>query len=65
MPTKAEESLGKAIAKEHYVELSSKAKKGAAEALEDLERIRVYEDEDGKMWAKARTRAALETLKSW
>lgn len=64
MPTKAEESLAKAIVKDRYVELSSKAKQDAAESLAKLELVRVYAH-DGKVWAKARTYTALEKLKSW
>ena len=60
--TKAEKDLAKAIVKDHYVELGSKAKKEAAEALAAAGLVRLYEDADGKPWAKALTRAAYNKM---
>jgi hypothetical protein len=59
--TKAETDLAKAIVKNHYVELTSKAKLEAAERLAESGHVKIY-DNDGKTWAKARGRASYDRL---
>ncbi len=62
--SKAETDLGKAIAKNHYVELKSKAREAAAVKLTKQGLVRIYE-KDGGMWAKALTRDAYNEMASW
>jgi hypothetical protein len=62
--TKAQKDLAKAIVRDHYVELTSKAKLDAAEYLaseEGGQLVRLYEN-DGKRWAKAYTRATYNQM---
>jgi len=65
--TKAETDLGKKIAKDSYVELSSKAKLDAAESLARRGLVRIYGQGSagGPMYAKAKTRAAKLEMSSW
>lgn len=61
--TAGELKLAKDIAAKHYVKLTSVAKENAAARLEALGLVRVYE-QDGKVWAKARSREAYDTLRN-
>ena len=62
--TKAETDLAKAIVKDHYVPLTTKAKLEAAEALKRAGLVRIG-DIDGVPHAKAFTRAKYDEMKSW
>lgn len=65
--TKAETDLGKKIAKESYVELTSKAKQDAAESLAQRGLVRIYGQglRDAPVYAKAKTHAAKLEMSSW
>lgn len=62
--TKAEKDLGKAIAREHYVELTTEAKHAAAKKLALAGLVRIYRH-DEKLWAKALTRVAYDEMTTW
>lgn len=61
--SKGEVSLVADIVEHHYVELTSKTKREAAEKLKHRGLVRVYEHE-GSTWAKAMTYDALQRLRS-
>ena len=62
--TKDEKDLAKAIVKDHYVPLKTKAKLEAAEALKKSGFVRIG-DIDGVPHAKALTRAAYDEMASF
>lgn len=63
--TKAETDLGKKIAKQSYVELTTQAQQNAAAKLVALGLVRLYGGHAGPMYAKAKTHAAKLELSSW
>ena len=59
--TKNELALMAAIATDHYVKLSSKAKTEASQSLLEQGMVRVFGKDDA-LWAKARSRAMFDRM---